>query len=77
MKTTTTTTQDSTKATTRKDAHPAPLAVRPEEAAALIGVSRASLYRLLAAGEIPSRRAGRARLVAVRHLEDWLDRQAS
>lgn len=55
----------------------APLAVRPEEAAQLIRVSRAHMYRLLQSGEIRSARAGRVRLVPVAALREWLDRVAS
>ena len=40
-----------------------PLAVRPREAARLIGVSRAHFTKLLKAKKIPSRRDGSARLI--------------
>jgi excisionase family DNA binding protein len=44
------------------------VALSPEEAAAVLGVSRASLYRALARGELPRRKGGRRTLVAVADL---------
>lgn len=53
----------------------APLAVRPEEAFRLIAVSRAHGYRLLQSGQLRSFKSGRARLVPVAALEEWVGRQ--
>jgi excisionase family DNA binding protein len=39
------------------------LALRPEEAAAALGISRAKVYQLLASGEIPSFKLGGNRRV--------------
>jgi excisionase family DNA binding protein len=50
-----------------------PLAVRPAEAARLLGVSRSHLYELLAAGRIRSRMDGAARLIRYADLVAFLD----
>ena len=50
-----------------------PLAVRPEAAFALLGISRAYGYRLLASGVLPSVKVGGARLVPTGALRAWLD----
>lgn len=39
------------------------LLVKPEDAAAMLGIGRTRIYELLARGEIPSRRLGRSRLI--------------
>lgn len=51
------------------------LVLRVEEAAALLSVSRAQAYALIARGEIPSVRVGKAVRVPRRALEAWLDAQ--
>ena len=48
------------------------LLVRPEEAAEVLGISRARLYELLAAGVIPSIRVGRSRRVPADALRAWV-----
>jgi excisionase family DNA binding protein len=54
------------------------LAYRPNEAATLLGVSRDIIFKALAAGELRgSFRAGRARLIPVKSLQDWMARLAS
>ena len=57
-------------------AHPnpsaAPEAVSVDEAARRAGVSRAFLYERLAAGELPSIKLGKRRLVRVEALRAWL-----
>jgi excisionase family DNA binding protein len=53
----------------------APLAVKVERAAELMGVSRAHLFRLIARGEIKTVKTGSRRLVPVRAVEEWLERQ--
>ena len=50
-----------------------PLAVRPAEAARLLGVGRSHLYKLLTAGRIPSRVDGAARLIPYAGLVAYLD----
>ncbi len=48
------------------------LAVSPPEAAALLGISRAMLYRLLSRGEITSVKIGASRRIRVDALRDYL-----
>jgi excisionase family DNA binding protein len=51
---------------TRDNLAPLPLErllVKPEEAAAMLGIGRTRMYELLARREIPSRRIGRSRLI--------------
>lgn len=50
-----------------------PIAVRIEEAARLIGISRGALYPLVMSGEIPSMRVGARRLVLVSGLRAWAE----
>lgn len=52
------------------------LALRPEEAAESIGVSRAFFFENVLP-ELRVVRRGRLRLVPVASLEEWLDRNAS
>ena len=55
------------------DAHtPDPIAVRPNEAARLAGLSRRSIEHLIANGSLPSRRVGRARLILLADLRRLL-----
>jgi excisionase family DNA binding protein len=51
----------------------AAIAYRPREAAQVLGVSRAKLYELIAAGEIRPRKLGTATLVPRAELERFLD----
>lgn len=54
----------------RRDQRPdTPLALRPREAAASIGVSLSTLERLTKSGEIPVVRIGRVRLYEISVLE--------
>jgi excisionase family DNA binding protein len=54
------------------------LAYSPNEAATLLGVSRDTIFKALAAGELRgSFRAGRVRLIPVESLRDWMARLAS
>jgi excisionase family DNA binding protein len=48
--------------------------LRPEEAAAAIGVSRAKVYELIASGEIPSKRVGSRLRISVDLLREWANR---
>lgn len=51
------------------------LAVSLEEAAELVGISRATFYKLLSAGEAPpTALIGRRRVVPLAGLQAWLDR---
>jgi excisionase family DNA binding protein len=50
------------------------LAYSPAEAAELIGISRAGLYQLMAAGSITSVKLGRRRLIRHEAIVDLLDR---
>jgi hypothetical protein len=52
------------------------LALRPEEAAAMLGVSRSFFFSDVLP-ELRVVRRGRVRLVPVRELERWLDREAA
>jgi excisionase family DNA binding protein len=50
---------------------------RPAEAAEAMGISRAKLYQLMAAGEVPSIQLGaRGRRIPIEGLQRWLERQA-
>ncbi len=52
------------------------LALRPEQAARALGVSRAFFFQSILP-ELRVVRCGRLRLVPVRSLEEWLDRRAA
>ena len=51
------------------------LLYRPAEAADAIGISRAKLYALVAAGVIPSVRVGQSIRIPVNALREWIERQ--
>jgi excisionase family DNA binding protein len=53
----------------------APLALRPREAAAALGVSSKTLERITKAGDITSVLIGRARLYEVEQLQQYLARR--
>jgi excisionase family DNA binding protein len=48
-----------------------PLAYTPDQAAAALGCSRAHIFRLLRAQEVPSFHIGRCRRILVSELEAW------
>ncbi len=52
--------------------HDGPLLLRAEEAAHLLGVSRATVYNLLASGELPGVKIGRAVRVSRATLLRWI-----
>jgi excisionase family DNA binding protein len=52
-------------------------ALRPDEVLRGVPLSRSALYKLLYAGEIPSIKAGRSRLIPVDGLRRWLGGQRS
>lgn len=54
-----------------------PLAVRVERAAEMMGVSRAHVFRLIARGELRTVKSGARRLVPVRSVEEWLEKQSA
>lgn len=58
------------------DPRPSRLALSPDEAAASLGVSR-DYFDEHVAHELRIVRRGRRRLVPVRELEQWLDREAA
>ena len=53
-----------------------PLALRPEQAAEALGVSRAFFFASILP-ELRVVRCGRLRIIPVRSLEDWLERNAA
>jgi hypothetical protein len=55
---------------------PSPLALRPREAAAALGISERKLWSLTQAGDVPHVKLDRVTLYPVAVLEDWLARCA-
>ncbi|HCG01057.1 MAG TPA: hypothetical protein DEV93_11000 [Chloroflexi bacterium] len=53
------------------------LLLRPTEVAEMLGLSRSKIFELLAAGELPVMRIGRATRVAREELERWVAEQTS
>lgn len=53
------------------------ITVSVDEAARMLGVSRAALYPRITSGEIPSVTLGRRRLVPVEGLREWVERGAT
>ena len=51
------------------------LAISVSETAQMLGISRARLYPLISRGEIPSFKIGGRRLVPVKALESFIERQ--
>ena len=56
---------------------PSPIAVRPQQAAEMIGVSERTLRELMRQGEIPFAKLDRAVLIQVRELEAFIERRTS
>lgn len=52
------------------------LTVRVPIAAAMLGIGRTKLYELIGAGEIETIKVGRITLIAMRALEDFVERQS-
>ena len=48
------------------------LAVSVEDAAAMAGIGRTTLYAAIGAGSLPSLRIGKRRLIRVEALRDWI-----
>lgn len=55
---------------------PAALAIRPREAARVLGISERLLWSLTNRGEIPHLKLGRATLYPVDQLQEWLRERA-
>lgn len=53
-----------------------PICVGIEDGARLIGVARSALYDYIGRGEIPTFKLGRRRLILVKSLEAFINRQA-
>ena len=53
------------------------LLLSPDETCNAIGVGRATLFKLLASGEIPSIKIGRLRRIPVRELRQYVERQVA
>lgn len=53
-----------------------PLSVGVDESARLIGIARSMMYEILARGEIQSFKVGRRRLILLKDLEAFINRQA-
>ncbi len=51
------------------------LALSPQKAADLLGVSRTVVNKLMYSGELPNVQLGRRRLIPVKSLESWLDKK--
>ena len=51
------------------------LLLRPSEAGEALGLSRSTIYELVASGEIPSVRVGRSVRVPVEGLKAWVERR--
>ena len=56
---------------------PSPLAVTPEQAAEMLSLHRSMIYKLMASGELPSLKVGRARRIRLSDIEDWLEAAVS
>lgn len=50
-----------------------PKSVRPAEAARLLGVCRDTVYVLMRSGQLRSRKVGRARLIPMSAIDDFLE----
>lgn len=53
------------------------LAVRPQRAAELLGVSRPTIYHLMEAGELASFKVGSARRIPVDELREFIARRVA
>ena len=51
----------------------APLLLRADEAARLLGLGRSKVFEMLASGELPAVRIGRAVRIARADLERWVE----
>lgn len=53
------------------------LLLRPEEAAAILGLGRSTIYELLRAGELPTVHIGRTTRIPARDLQSWIEQRRS
>jgi excisionase family DNA binding protein len=53
------------------------LLLSPEEAFGLLGVGRATFFKMLSSGEIPSLKIGRLRRIPAEALRGWVERQVA
>ena len=53
-----------------------PISVGIDDGARLIGITRSMFYEFIARGEIPTFKLGRRRLIIVKNLEAFTNRQA-
>lgn len=53
------------------------LLLRPEEAAAVLGLGRSTIYELLRAGELPSVHIGRATRIPAQALQRWIEQHST
>lgn len=51
------------------------LLLRPDEAAAILGLGRSTIYELLRAGKLPAVHIGRATRIPARDLQRWIERR--
>ena len=71
---TNTTRQKETRSVSRSpSAPPTPLSYRPEAAARVLGVSRATIYRMIAKGDLTPRKLGAATVIRHEDLARLLD----
>ena len=53
-----------------------PISVSINEASAMIGIGRVTIYKLINEGELPSLKVGDRRLILVKEIRKFLDRKA-
>ena len=61
------------KSTNRERMRLEPQLLRAEEAAEFLNIGRAKVYEMMASGELPSIRIGRAIRVPLTQLREWLE----
>lgn len=66
---------------TSRDADRIPLSqrllLRPEEAAAILGLGRSTIYELVRTGELPTVHIGRTTRIPARDLQSWIEQRRS
>ena len=58
-------------------AEPVRLAYSVDEAAAVLGVARETIYELIRSGQLRSRKAGSRRIIGRHHLLEFLDSESA
>lgn len=61
----------------RKGQMPERLALSPQEAAELLGISRPTVYELMNRADFPSFPVGSRRLISTKGLREWVDKQVA